>query len=63
MPQTDRKRTISPNHDVKTESAIAKAAGPEAAAMNHHTAKTVEISSALPVIRVKIDVIDVICGL
>jgi hypothetical protein len=50
---------MSPNQLVRTPSAYAKYSGEIAADKNHHTTSKVEIKSALPVIRVRIDVIDV----
>jgi hypothetical protein len=54
--------TRSPNQLVNTPSANAKYEGEVAADKNHQTTNKDEINKALPVMRVKIDVIDVSCG-
>ena len=60
--QADAVNTRSPNQLVATAFATAKYSGDTAAASSHHTASIVPTISPLPVIRVRIDVIEVSCG-
>jgi hypothetical protein len=60
--QRDKTITMSPNQLVITKSTTLKAFGPIAAADSHQTSNKVEINKALPVILIKIDDIEVICG-
>jgi hypothetical protein len=59
--QIDRNNTSLPNQDCSTPSAKAKYA-PVAAASSHQTISRAATISALPVIRVRIEVIEVSCG-